>query len=1394
MASYKQLEQALINADLAKDTQAAKTLAQALKEKRGDRKIGDIPYVSDAAYYVVDSILGLDDGVDTLAERLTKPIGEAGEGLVSGVIGIGEGIGTLASIIPDFAAGTDVGNLITKSADKMRDVLGIDPEGIAGKGTEFVTQYLAPLGAAAKIGLIGRSVTQTVDDVAKLATKKPVKKLSKGERLGNYVKDGMWFAGIETAVADDDANTIIGDWIGFDPFKTSDLVGQTGRDAAIARAGNKLKLFIEANAIGGAVDGLIRSGSIGAKALAETDKGKSVSKRISDNLNLAGSKIDELLKKRMTEPDELNSFQKIGAGLAASIRPSGFLPSQLAEQRFRIDSNIQADIFEATIIDRQIREAAKKAVDNLPDNLSHLSEAHYLNKLDDYMKEVDPDVKKELLSSLPKEMQANAVRMRKGIDRLTDKILNGNFVRQYGSMIKPDGKLSLAEILEKNKGSYVRRSYKAHNDKKYVPTQKTLDDADTYFKGNKNLVEKEISEAISKDPDRIPTAFSQEILNKYNASITRNPNGTFKFKFQGDTVPTELAQYARKMFLDRHSIKDRPFSKGMPGIQRVARDKLNTGIFVERENLGKTLRALLGEDTDGLSNYLKTVSDLAQFKAVDDFFGEMAELSKAPYFKNMFISPNRITNPAMERELLDKGYVRLGSKDAPSIAQSPTMSDEMFKDLSKEGWGQLNGFYVPKDIYNDLTRYIASDDDVLSQGIRYLLNSFLRAKALSQYSKTILSPITQIRNLITASLFAAANGNLALFGRGSDYLDSFRVVYADIMKQGDAAILKDLQEARRLGLVGTQTELREIQDSLRRGILSTENELSNQSGLDAILGKERADFLRDFRPTKAALKGTKFAEDIYQASDDGWKYFSFKSEQAKLKYALDGLSNREKIGYLLYNKKVSDIGPDTVVGKGIDLTRLQRKFEKDLQLNPNLSREQAGTAFEILADDAVRIPGLLDELIKERAAQIVRDTVPNYNKAASKLVTTLRRSPFGNFVVFPMEIYRTSFNIIRQAADEMSSGIESIQKRGRQRMLSFIGTTMGIGAGIQELAYQLTCVSREEMDAYQRVAAAPWERGAVLVPLGRDKDGKITYFNFSTSNPYDTMNRAARRFMREFDTSEKNKDSVNKAMFNTFRGAITEFIEPFLSEAMVTEAMVDVLIRGRTKTGARIYEPGDVDTVGEKISKSIAHVFNVVLPNISPVELEKVGLPGFGGFEVKPKKIIRATLGNVIPDIISPEDKLGREYSPARVLASIVGVSPLEIDPKKIFEFKSFQMANNQRGAKKTFTRVVDDANVNSQQLLEKFVEANGKKLRLDKQSFRIIQDFKKLGLSERDIRKIFKQENIGGLKSVLRGRFEPFKISKDNIQNLRRNDKLNILPRAAINEVRKKLRNLSLN
>ena len=130
-------------------------------------------------------------------------------------------------------------------------------------------------------------------------------------------------------------------------------------------------------------------------------------------------------------------------------------------------------------------------------------------------------------------------------------------------------------------------------------------------------------------------------------------------------------------------------------------------------------------------------------------------------------------------------------------------------------------------------------------------------------------------------------------------------------------------------------------------------------------------------------------------------------------------------------------------------------------------------------------------MIKNRAAQIVRDTVPNYNKASSGLVQFGRRLPVGNFISFPAEIYRTGFNIVKQGLDDMASDIPAIQARGRNRLLGFVTTTTVIPTAILEMAYATTGVSREEMDAYKRSFAPRWEKGSVLVPLGKTEDGKI---------------------------------------------------------------------------------------------------------------------------------------------------------------------------------------------------------------------------------------------------------------------------------------------------------------
>ena len=64
------------------------------------------------------------------------------------------------------------------------------------------------------------------------------------------------------------------------------------------------------------------------------------------------------------------------------------------------------------------------------------------------------------------------------------------------------------------------------------------------------------------------------------------------------------------------------------------------------------------------------------------------------------------------------------------------------------------------------------------------------------------------------------------------------------------------------------------------------------------------------------------------------------------------------------------------------------------------------------------------ELAKQ-AASIVRNTVPNY-AYVSDFIKGLRRSPLGNFVSFPAEIIRTSFNIVEQGLKELRRSCNKI--------------------------------------------------------------------------------------------------------------------------------------------------------------------------------------------------------------------------------------------------------------------------------------------------------------------------------------------------------------------------------
>ena len=113
--------------------------------------------------------------------------------------------------------------------------------------------------------------------------------------------------------------------------------------------------------------------------------------------------------------------------------------------------------------------------------------------------------------------------------------------------------------------------------------------------------------------------------------------------------------------------------------------------------------------------------------------------------------------------------------------------------LGETPFGAMHGIAMPSEMWKSMSHIVMNDVNDGARIARALYGGFLKLKGYSQYAKTILSPITQVRNVVSASLFAVAQGNV---GRGANVMESVRLVKNDILqryKGDDLAYLVDLQ-------------------------------------------------------------------------------------------------------------------------------------------------------------------------------------------------------------------------------------------------------------------------------------------------------------------------------------------------------------------------------------------------------------------------------------------------------------------------------------------------------------------------------------------------------------------------------------------------------------------------
>ena len=601
----------------------------------------------------------------------------------------------------------------------------------------------------------------------------------------------------------------------------------------------------------------------------------------------------------------------------------------------------------------------------------------------------------------------------------------------------------------------------------------------------------------------------------------------------------------------------------------------------------------------------------------------------------------------------------------------------------------------------------------------------LLPKAASQIAKTILSPVTHVRNFISAGAFAGANGiffpsygNISalapkiLGGKGmfgQAYGTSFKGTFGKEVSAPYALLRKRMQ---RVDVLGSSVAEREM-NALVKDIFTEPGALDKKAyqNLSTLTDKGIG-----------ALKGAYGkAQELYLKEDDFWKSLTWGVERDRYQNVVEGLGiNKDNYLDILSAPERGTPGFD--------------QLAKKLNMDPKIL-EDSSKYFRNLVQRTDVVGESFQGFLDEVGGTLVRNLVPNYNYIG-RTGKALRQTPFGNFIAFPLEIMRTGNNIIAQSINEITSNIPAIRNIGYQRLIGFGSTILALPKGLTELYKAKNNVSDEELNALRKFVPE-WSKNSTLLPVDRDAKGYLKYIDYSYTNAYDPLLRPFRAVLNKIGDTTQTKDSLVKALGEGMIEGTIELLEPFASESIFTEALVDSTIRrGIGKDGRRIWQEADDPFV--KIQKGIFHIAEAFKPG-SYEQLKRVG---------------RTAMGKTDP-------KYGESFDLNDEIQGLFGYRPVQSNPEKGLVFMTTRFGRQLKNANNLFNaELLRGGRVTSDKLLNTYEYAESRKFAEMKEMNQNIEAARKLGVPENTIRQKVKRQGINKqvFKDLMRGTYTPAK------------------------------------
>ena len=385
-----------------------------------------------------------------------------------------------------------------------------------------------------------------------------------------------------------------------------------------------------------------------------------------------------------------------------------------------------------------------------------------------------------------------------------------------------------------------------------------------------------------------------------------------------------------------------------------------------------------------------------------------------------------------------------------------------------------------------------------------------------------------------------------------------------------------------------------------------------------------------------------------------------------------------------------------------------------------------------------------EELEKE-AAEIVKNTVQNYARVG-QYARLARGLPFGNFMSFPSEIFRTGVGIaeqiIKDLKDPITGSINPITSTNIMKgiaMKRLIGSTTALAAvpyGVVEGSKAIFGVSDEEAKAASDFVA-PWAKDSQKIFMRNSETGDLYFVDYSKMNSYDTLHRPFATLLRNIQEGIDKEKPLLDGFIKGIIEASGSISSPFVEPSIWTEAFLDIIARGgRTPEGKILYTEETPNN--ERIQRTIMHLADALAPSYKPFT-------------------------RTYQALTEAPAKGGEVYEVPYEVAGIFGMRAEKIDPLKTMGFYISDFQEGERNSRREFTGgpegLLTGEIKTPKDLIERYFVANKALFNVQQKMSNHLKNAETLGVTRGNLTNLFKtrgisEETVGNL---YRDKFDPF-------------------------------------